>query len=162
MTGGSHRRAAALCLGLASAPAWAGPGGLDGPEPQAWLGHSRVGSVRQLPILGALRTRTDTWVLARVVQDGDRLLIEQIPCAMEIKPVAQKGTVHFRNRGSASTITAFRISGTRGAITIRSSAKSTITPAVNAMMPIIHGGVRILSVFISNQDHPFSSVPKMC
>ena len=36
----------------------------------------------------ALRTRTDTWVLARVVQDGDRLLIEQIPCAMEIKPVA--------------------------------------------------------------------------
>lgn len=88
MKGGSHRRAAALCLGLASTPAWAGPGDLDGPEPQAWLGHSRVGSVRQLPILGALRTRTDTWVLARVIQDGDRLLIEQIPCAMEIKPVA--------------------------------------------------------------------------
>lgn len=55
---------------------------------QLWLGHTWVGSQRELPVLGTLETRTDTWVLARVIDHGDRLEIEQRPCAMEIKPVA--------------------------------------------------------------------------
>lgn len=53
-----------------------------------YLGHAWVAHERRLPILGLLEARTDTWVLARITDLGDRLLVEQQPCDMAVAPVA--------------------------------------------------------------------------
>ena len=59
------------------------------PSADGWyLGHSWVGNRRNLPVLGAIETRTDTWVLARVRAVEGGLEISQQPCAMRIRPVA--------------------------------------------------------------------------
>lgn len=69
---------------LAGATATASP-----PEQGAWyLGHTWVGNRRDLPVLGSIETRTDTWVLAHVrpVEGGYELV--QQPCAFKIRPTA--------------------------------------------------------------------------
>lgn len=53
-----------------------------------FVGHTWVGTERELPILGVLRTQTDTWVIAELRVEDGRVTIEQRPCGMEIKPVA--------------------------------------------------------------------------
>ncbi|WP_373045867.1 hypothetical protein [Vulgatibacter sp.] len=53
-----------------------------------WAGHQVVFGTRKVPILGSLDTRTDSFLLARVVREGDELLLEQRSCRFEIAKVA--------------------------------------------------------------------------
>ncbi|MCK6506182.1 hypothetical protein L6R53_22860 [Myxococcota bacterium] len=69
---------------LFSPPAAAGP-----PAEGGWyLGHTWVGNRRDLPVLGSIETRTDTWVLARLRPVDGGVEITQQPCAFRIRPTA--------------------------------------------------------------------------
>lgn len=71
--------AALLLLTLAQAPA---------PPTQLWAGHMVVHGVREVPILGRLDPRTDTYVLASVVPREGGYDLVQRPCRTTIAPVA--------------------------------------------------------------------------
>ncbi|MCB9778314.1 MAG: hypothetical protein H6742_07105 [Alphaproteobacteria bacterium] len=53
-----------------------------------YLGHTAVEGSRTMAVVGELRTRTDTWVLARIEDRGDHVLVHQTACAMAVRPVA--------------------------------------------------------------------------
>lgn len=55
--------------------------------PGLWAGHIVVNGVRNLPIIGKVEPKTETFVLARVEQREGQIFIDQHPCYMEIKPV---------------------------------------------------------------------------
>ncbi len=59
-----------------------------GAEEEWWAGHQVVVGSRKIPVLGELETRSDTFVLARVVRDGDDYVLEQTSCKFEIAKVA--------------------------------------------------------------------------
>ncbi len=55
---------------------------------EVWAGHQVSFGKREVPFKGEVQTRTDTWTLARVRQDGERLTLTQEACMVVIKPVA--------------------------------------------------------------------------
>jgi len=55
---------------------------------QVWAGHQVTFGRRDVPFKGEVQTRTDTWALARVRYDGDRLTLTQEACMVVVKPVA--------------------------------------------------------------------------
>ncbi len=75
-----------LLILFSSVPARAG-------ADELWAGHQILIGHRKLPILGLLETRTESFHLARVERHGDRLLLHQRTCRMEVAPVAG---VHVR------------------------------------------------------------------
>ncbi len=54
---------------------------------ETWVGHQVTYGERRVPILGALATRTDTFIVARVRRFGDLLELEQTACAVTFAPV---------------------------------------------------------------------------
>ncbi len=57
------------------------------PTPQMWAGHHVVYGSRKVPVRGRVRTRMDTFVLAKIVERGDQLEIVEQPCDVKITPV---------------------------------------------------------------------------
>ncbi len=55
---------------------------------QVWAGHQVSFGKRHVPFKGEVRTRTDTWTLARVTQVGSKLTLSQEACMVVFKPVA--------------------------------------------------------------------------
>ena len=53
-----------------------------------WSGRQTVRGVRDLPVIGALDTRTDAWLLALIVRRDGLWRIEQTTCRVEIAEVA--------------------------------------------------------------------------
>lgn len=49
---------------------------------QMWAGHQVTLGSRDLPLRGRVTTRTETLVLARVHQSGDKLVLEETACAI--------------------------------------------------------------------------------
>ncbi len=76
---------------LAALPLFADPmaamasASLDG---QVWAGHQVTFGRRDVPFKGEVRTRTDTWTIARVRHDDDRITLTQEACMVVIRPVA--------------------------------------------------------------------------
>lgn len=57
--------------------------------PQLWIGHQIVRGRREVPVLGTLETRTDTWVLAEVHRtDAQTIEIRERPCRVRVAPAA--------------------------------------------------------------------------
>lgn len=71
-----------LLLHLSSSPTWAAPAA---PPEEVWLGHQVVEGHKPIPLLGDLETRTDSYVLARVVRSPDGLHLRQEACAMDVR-----------------------------------------------------------------------------
>lgn len=55
---------------------------------QVWAGHQVSFGKRDVPFKGEVRTRTDTWTIARVKHKGDEITLSQEACMVVIKPVA--------------------------------------------------------------------------
>ena len=55
--------------------------------PELWAGHQITYGSRKVPFRGRVQTRTDTFVLATVKRDGDRLTLRQKACRVEFRPV---------------------------------------------------------------------------
>lgn len=55
---------------------------------QVWAGHQVSFGKRNVPFKGEVRTRTDTWTIARVTHVGDKITLTQDACMVVIKPVA--------------------------------------------------------------------------
>ncbi|MEM6294651.1 MAG: hypothetical protein AAGA54_25475 [Myxococcota bacterium] len=55
---------------------------------EVWAGHQVSFGKREVPFKGEVQTRTDTWTIARVRQEDDRLTLTQEACMVVIKPVA--------------------------------------------------------------------------
>lgn len=55
---------------------------------QVWAGHQVSFGKRDVPFKGKVRTRTDTWTLARVRHENDRITLTQEACMVVMKPVA--------------------------------------------------------------------------
>lgn len=55
--------------------------------PGLWAGHIVVNGVRNLPIIGKVEPRTETFVLAHVEERDGNIYIDQHPCYMDVKPV---------------------------------------------------------------------------
>lgn len=55
---------------------------------QVWAGHQVSRGRRDIPFKGEVKTRTDTWTIARVRHDGDRIALTQEACMVVIQPVA--------------------------------------------------------------------------
>lgn len=55
---------------------------------QVWAGHQVSFGKRDVPFRGEVRTRTDTWTIARVTHVGDKITLTQDACMVVIKPVA--------------------------------------------------------------------------
>ncbi|MCA9671047.1 MAG: hypothetical protein KC503_35865 [Myxococcales bacterium] len=70
-------------------------------EHTLWVGHQFVEGRRVVPILGPLRTRTDTYVIARVRRRGGRIELEQRTCRVDFAKVAG-GKVRLSDRGVAA------------------------------------------------------------
>ncbi len=68
---------------------------LDG---QVWAGHQVSFGRRSVPFKGEVETRTDTWTLARVRHEDDRITLTQDACMVVIRPVAGV-KVHMDARG---------------------------------------------------------------
>ena len=56
-------------------------------EPELWAGHIVVRGERNLPILGKLEPRTDTWVIARVTEQDGSYYLDQHPCRVGFAPM---------------------------------------------------------------------------
>lgn len=54
---------------------------------EVWAGHQITYGSRKVPFRGRVQTRTDTYVLARVNRDGDKLVLRQKACSIDFKPV---------------------------------------------------------------------------
>jgi hypothetical protein len=66
---------------------WTGPTGAAS-ERRHWAGHQVVVGEREVPFMGKLKTRTDTFVLAEVKEEGGALEIIERPCQVSIAEVA--------------------------------------------------------------------------
>lgn len=55
---------------------------------QVWAGHQVSFGTRDVPFKGEVQTRTDTWTIARVRHDDDRITLTQEACMVVMKPVA--------------------------------------------------------------------------
>ncbi len=55
---------------------------------QVWAGHQITLGRRDVPFKGEVETRTDTWTVARVRHDGEKLSLTQEACMVVIRPVA--------------------------------------------------------------------------
>lgn len=60
----------------------------QGGAEELWAGHQVLLGTRKIPILGAFETRTDSFQLAVVEREEDRIVLRQRTCRMEIAPVA--------------------------------------------------------------------------
>lgn len=58
------------------------------PERRRWAGHQVVVGEREVPFMGKLKTRTDTFVLAEVKEEDGALEIIERPCQVSIAEVA--------------------------------------------------------------------------
>jgi hypothetical protein len=52
-----------------------------------WAGHQIGYGWRKVPFRGRVRTRTDTFVLARVRREGDRIELRQSACKVSFEPI---------------------------------------------------------------------------
>ncbi len=52
-----------------------------------WAGHQVVEGTREVPVLGTLHTRMDTYTLARVRRQGDTVTIDQRACKVDFTDV---------------------------------------------------------------------------
>jgi len=55
---------------------------------QVWAGHQVSFGKRDVPFKGEVRTRTDTWTIARVEHQDDRITLTQEACMVVFKPIA--------------------------------------------------------------------------
>jgi len=55
---------------------------------QVWAGHQVSFGKRDVPFKGEVQTRTDTWTIARVSHDDDKIILSQEACTVIIRPVA--------------------------------------------------------------------------
>ncbi|MFO0727800.1 MAG: hypothetical protein U1E65_28740 [Myxococcota bacterium] len=53
-----------------------------------WAGHQVVFGERRIPFMGTLKTRTDTFVLAELSEEGGALELRERPCHIEFAEVA--------------------------------------------------------------------------
>ncbi len=60
----------------------------DGAVRETWAGHQVVRGSRKVPMLGTLKTRIDTYLVAEVVRDGGQVRIEQRACGLRFAKVA--------------------------------------------------------------------------
>lgn len=74
----------------------AGVSSQTSPETEVWAGHQISFGERKIPFRGKVRTRTDTYLLARVRKHADRLELVQQACRVEFAPV---GGVQVSVRG---------------------------------------------------------------
>jgi hypothetical protein len=52
-----------------------------------WAGHQVVFGTREVPVLGTLETRMDTYVIARVRRSGDDIQIDQRACKVDYSDI---------------------------------------------------------------------------
>lgn len=55
---------------------------------QVWAGHQISFGKRDVPFKGEVQTRTDTWTIAHVKHEGEKITLSQEACMVVIKPVA--------------------------------------------------------------------------
>lgn len=88
----ARRRGLELGLGRAALAllSWAiAAGPVDAaPQRRRWAGHQVVVGEREVPFMGRLKTRTDTFVLAEIMEEGGALEIVERPCQVSIAEVA--------------------------------------------------------------------------
>lgn len=61
--------------------------GLSHAESELWAGHQVVYGKQTILVLGEVKTRTDSFVLAEVTREGNTLTLQQKACDMDIKEV---------------------------------------------------------------------------
>jgi len=83
------------------------------PAEEWWAGHQVVVGSRKIPLLGELETRSDTFVLARVVREGEAFVLEQRSCKLEIAKVAGVQVAFRDDMESPTTRIRFRPEGGR-------------------------------------------------
>ena len=57
-------------------------------DAKLWAGHHVAEGQREVPFLGTLETRMDTWVLARVRHDSSGIVLREQACAIRFAEVA--------------------------------------------------------------------------
>ncbi len=60
----------------------------DGVVRETWAGHQVVRGERKVPMIGTLKTKIDTYLVAEVVRDGDELRMTQRACGLRFAKVA--------------------------------------------------------------------------
>jgi hypothetical protein len=83
------------------------------PAEEWWAGHQVTVGSRKIPLIGELQTRSDAFLLARVVRDGDALVLEQKSCRLDIAEVAGVQVAFRENGESAPMQIRFRREGDR-------------------------------------------------
>ena len=70
-----------------AAPIPTGEGETKAVKTEYWAGHQVAFGTREVPVLGTLETRMDTWVIARVRHQGDTVQIDQRACKVNYEDV---------------------------------------------------------------------------
>ena len=77
-----------------------------------WAGHQVVFGTREVPVLGTLQTRMDTWVIARVRRTEDEIQIDQRACKVNYSDVGGVKVYVDANALPDSRIVFERVEGT--------------------------------------------------
>jgi len=80
-------RTAASLLLLVGIPASASPQSAPGAPVEIWVGHQVVVGSRPVPFIGELETRSDSYLLAEVLRQGDQIVLRQRACGFAFKKV---------------------------------------------------------------------------